>query len=148
MLETNRNEALLNKSILKVKLWFIALVKETLTQKVACEKDCYTQAFKYSTEVTGKTQHAWFVQRSCGVVDKIASLNGLKLQTSTCSQSNGSLCNSNFGSYDIDTEVKSQSLKRLRCFTCSTGKNNTDLNHSCFTEQKAEALECPDLRLV
>ena len=123
----------------------IAFCKETKTQKVTCQEKCFTQAFKYSTKLEDQIQHSWFVQRSCGLGDGIKPLNGLKVQTSTCNQRNGTLCNSNFGPYDIDTEVKSQSLKKLMCFTCSTGQNNTNSNHSCFIEQKAQAAECPNI---
>jgi len=46
-------------------------------------------------------------------------------------------------------ELKTQNVRKLQCFTCSTPSGNTDPAHECYTvPSTAKATECDDLTYV
>ena len=92
---------------------------------------------KYKVVTKNRASFTWSVNRGCegdGNYQK-ANIFGLEEQTVSCTRENGTLCNEKFGSYEMDTEVSTQTLKPLKCFVCSTGFNNTDQYHECYTKE-------------
>ena len=127
----------------------------------SCIGNCYTSAYKYK-ETSGPianptTTFNWYVKRGCEEDKaKIKSgttpskdLFGVTVTNSVCTFQNGTLCNGKIESYDTSLELKTQNVRKLQCFTCSTPSGNTDPAHECYTvPSTAKATECDDLTYV
>ena len=63
-----------------------------------------------------------------------------------CDYTNGTLCNSKLENYDTNLQLKTQTIRKLQCYTCETAAGNTDPTDACYTIPSQEkATECPDL---
>ena len=100
-----------------------------------------------------ETKYNWYVKRGCdkdGSVGSgttpVADLFGVQQTNYACTFQNGTLCNGQIAAYDTSLEIKTQSVRLLQCYTCTTADASTDPNDPCFTvPSTAKAVECPDL---
>ena len=112
-----------------------------------CETKCFTTAYKYQIASVGFTSYHWFVRRGCAEkVPDAPLVFGLQQQSNLCTKKSGTLCNSNFGQYSIDDEVKMQVLKPIECFVCKTKINNTDAQDACYIKQEKQHLSVCEIR--
>jgi hypothetical protein len=123
-----------------------------------CETMCYVKAYKYK-EVSGPTSNPvttynWYLKRGCLKDDEAmttgtspsADLFGVTVSNFVCDYKNGTLCNSKLENYDTNLQLKTQTIRKLQCYTCETPANNADMANDCFTiPSTAKAAECPDL---
>ena len=113
-----------------------------------------SEIIKFSAEV-GKTEtkYNWYVKRGCdkdgsvgSATTPVADLFGVQQTNYACTFQNGTLCNGQIAAYDTSLEIKTQSVRLLQCYTCTTADASTDPNDPCFTvPSTAKAVECPDL---
>ena len=123
-----------------------------------CETMCYVNAYKYK-EISGPTNNPtttynWYLQRGClkeGETMKTGSspspnLFGVTVSNYVCDYTNGTLCNSQLENYDTNLQLRTQTIRKLQCYTCETPASNSNAADECFTiPSTAKATECPDL---
>ena len=127
----------------------------------SCIGNCYTSAYKFketSGPVTNPTtKFNWYVKRGCAI-DKTEvtsgqtpskDLYGVTVTNSVCTFQNGTLCNGKIEAYDTSLELRTQNVRKLQCYTCSTPSGNVDAADECYTvPSTAKATECEDLSFV
>ena len=67
------------------------------------------------------------------ILSPSASLFGVSVSTYVCDYKNGTLCNSQLENYDTNLQLKTQTIRKLQCFTCETPSGNADQADECFT---------------
>ena len=126
-----------------------------------CETSCYVSAYKYK-ETSGPstspvTTFHWHLERGCAKADAPVAtgtvgspdLFSVSITNYACDYKNGTLCNSQLESYDTTLQLKTQTVRKIQCYTCETPAGNSDPNHSCYTvPSTAKAVDCPDLSYV
>ena len=123
-----------------------------------CETYCYVKAYKYKeqtgTTASPLTNFNWYLERGCAKADAdmetgstpAANLFGVSVSNFVCDYKNGTLCNSQLENYDTNLQLKTQTIRKLQCYTCETPANNALVSDPCYTIPSTEkALECPDL---
>ena len=126
-----------------------------------CETSCYVSAYKYK-ETSGPstspvTTFHWHLERGCAKADAPVAtgtvsspdLFSVSITNYACDYKNGTLCNSQLESYDTTLQLKTQTVRKIQCYSCETPAGNSDPNHSCYTvPSTAKAVDCPDLSYV
>jgi len=126
-----------------------------------CETSCYVSAYKYK-ETSGSstspvTTFHWHLERGCAKADAPVTsgtvtspdLFSVSITNYACDYKNGTLCNSQLESYDTTLQLKTQTVRKIQCYTCETPAGNSDPAHSCYTvPSTAKAVDCPDLSYV
>lgn len=126
-----------------------------------CESSCHVSAYKYK-ETSGPstnpvTTFHWHLERGCAKADAPVAtgtvsspdLFSVSITNYACDYKNGTLCNSQLESYDTTLQLKTQTVRKIQCYTCETPAGNSDPNHSCYTvPSTAKAVDCPDLSYV
>ena len=76
---------------------------------------------------------------------KKPGLYGVKMAQFTCDHRNGTLCNNNFDAYETSLELKTQTVRPLRCYKCSPTENSTLPGDFCSRVSDRDIMECEDL---
>ena len=119
---------------------------------------CYVSAYKYK-EISGPTSNPttsynWYLKRGCLKSDEAittgstpsSNLFGVAVSNYVCDYRNSTLCNSQLENYDTNLQLKTQTIRKLQCYTCETPAGNTDSANDCYTiPSTAKAAECADL---
>ena len=84
---------------------------------------------KESKMVTGSTPSAGMIIFLILPLTYFEDFFGVTVSNYVCDYTNGTLCNSQLENYDTNLQLRTQTIRKLQCYTCETPASNTDKNH-------------------